>query len=336
MKLKVAINGFGRIGRLLYRAAIERGSNIDFVAINDLTDAKTLAHLLKYDSNYGELKADVQYRENKLIVNGRELEILSATDPPELPWGKLGVYMVVECTGRFTDRESASKHLGAGAKKVLISAPSKNPDATIIFGVNDEKYDPINHNVLSIGSCTTNCLVPTVKVVSDKFGVKRAIFTTAHAITNDQRILDFQHKDLRRARSAGQSIIPTTTGAATTVIEIIPELRNKITGLALRVPVQVVSILDLVAEVEQDVTAEVVNAAFKQEAAGRMAGILDCSDIPLVSVDYKGNAHSSTVDSLLTSVVDDRLVKVLAWYDNEWGFSNRMVDMIERVDRFAK
>ena len=331
--MRAAINGFGRIGRLLYRAALERGSDIDFIAVNDLTDAKTLSHLLKYDSNYGELKADLQVKDDKIFVDGKDLKVLSISEPADLPWASMGVDLVVECTGRYTDKESASSHLKAGAKKVLISAPATNPDATIIMGINESKYDPLRHNVVSLGSCTTNCLVPVVKVLNDRFGILRAMMTTIHAITNDQRILDFQHKDLRRARSAGLSIIPTSTGAAKTVVEIFPELKGKITGLALRVPVQVVSITDLVTEVKKDVTVEEVNGAFIEAAKGKMKGILSYSNLPLVSIDYKGNTSSAIVDGLSTLVVDNRLVKVLAWYDNEWGFSNRMVEMIELIGR---
>ena len=332
----MAINGFGRIGRLLYRAAVERCSQIDIVAVNDMTDAKTLAHLLKYDSNYGELKAEVKVKDQNLLVNGKELKVLSVPDPASLPWMELGVDLVVESTGKFTDREEASKHLKVGAKKVLISAPATNPDVTIIYGINQGKYNPLKHNIISLGSCTTNSLVPVVKVANDSFGIVRGLFTTIHAITNDQRIMDFQHKDLRRARSACASMIPTTTGAAKTVVEVFPELKGKMTGIALRVPVQVVSITDLVVELKKDVTIEAVNNAFKKAAENELKGVLAYCDLPLVSVDYKGNSNSAIVDGLLTTVADNRMVKIMTWYDNEWGFSNRMVDLIEYMARFVK
>jgi glyceraldehyde 3-phosphate dehydrogenase len=334
--LKVAINGFGRIGRLVYRAAVERGSKIDFVTINGTTSAKTLAHLLKYDSNYGEFKADVQVRDQNIVVDGKELKVLSVADPAVLPWANQGIDLVVESTGKFTDREGASKHLKAGAKKVLISAPAANPDATIIYGVNQTKYDPLKHNLVSLGSCTTNSLVPVVKVLNDNFGLVRGLLTTTHAITSDQRIMDGSHRDLRRARSASSSIIPTTTGAAKTAVDVFPELKGRLTGLALRVPVQVVSITDLVVDVKRDVAVEDVNEAFRKASENELKGVLAYTELPLVSVDYKGNPNSGIVDGPLTTVVDKRMVKVMTWYDNEWGFSNRMIDMMELMAKYIK
>jgi glyceraldehyde 3-phosphate dehydrogenase len=335
MTIKVAINGFGRIGRLLYRAAIERKAKIDFVAINDVADAKTLAHLLKYDSVHGRFNADVQVKDNSLIVNGKELKVLSQKDPAQLPWKDLGVYLAVESTGLFTDRANASKHLQAGAKKVLISAPAENPDITIVLGVNHDKYDPKNHNILSNASCTTNCVVPCVKVLHENFGVKAGLMTTAHAYTNDQRIQDLVHRDLRRARAGAINIIPTTTGAARASALVFPELKGKIDGIALRVPVPNVSIVDLTAVLEKNVTREEVNAAFKKAAEGPLKGIMDYTEEPIVSTDINHSSYSAVVDGLSTMVVAGNLVKVLAWYDNEWGFSCRMVELIELIGKKA-
>jgi glyceraldehyde 3-phosphate dehydrogenase len=333
MAIKAAINGFGRIGRLLYRAAIEQKAKIDFVAVNDITDAKTLAHLLKYDSVHGRFNADVQVKGNSLSVNGKELKVLSQKDPAQLPWKDLGVYLAVESTGLFTDREGASKHLTAGAKKVLISAPAKNPDATIVLGVNEGMYDHKKHNLISNASCTTNCVAPLTKVLHDNFGVERALMMTAHAYTNDQRVTDLVHKDLRRARAAALNIIPTTTGAAYAVGLVIPELAGKIDGIALRVPVPDVSILDLTAVLKKDVTKESVNIAFKKAAEGPLKGILEYTEDPIVSTDVLHSTYSGVFDALSTMVIDKNFVKILAWYDNEWGFSCRMVEQIEMVGK---
>jgi glyceraldehyde 3-phosphate dehydrogenase len=335
MAIRVAINGFGRIGRLLYRAAIERNANIDFVAINDVTDAKTLAHLLRYDSVHGRFNADVQVKDNSLIVNGKELKVLMQKDPALLPWKDLDVYLAVESTGLFTKREDASKHLQAGAKKVLISAPAENPDITIVLGVNHDKYDHKNHNILSNASCTTNCVVPCVKVLHENFGVKAGLMTTAHAYTNDQRIMDLVHRDLRRARAGAVNIIPTTTGAARASALVFPELKGKIDGIALRVPVPNVSIVDLTAVLEKNVTKEEVNAAFKKAAEGPLKGIMEYTEEPIVSTDVNHTSYSAVVDGLSTMVVAGNLAKVLAWYDNEWGFSCRMVELIELIGKKA-
>jgi len=333
MAIKVAINGFGRIGRLLYRAAIEQKARIDFVAVNDITDAKTLAHLLKYDSVHGRFNADVQVKGNNLSINGKELKVLSQKDPAQLPWKDLGVYLAVESTGLFTDREGASKHLTAGAKKVLISAPAKNPDATIVLGVNDNTYDHKKHNLISNASCTTNCVAPVTKVLHDNFGVERALMMTAHAYTNDQRVTDLVHKDLRRARAAAVNIIPTTTGAAYAVGLVMPELAGKIDGISLRVPVPDVSVVDLTAVLKKTVTKETVNAAFKKAAEGPMKGILEYTEDPIVSTDVLHSTQSAVFDALSTMVVDNNFIKVLAWYDNEWGFSCRMVEQIEMIGK---
>ena len=335
MAIRVAINGFGRIGRLLYRAAIERNANIDFVAINDIADAKTLAHLLKYDSVHGKFNADVQVKDNNLIVNGKELKVLMQKDPAQLPWKDLDVYLAVESTGLFTKREDAAKHLQAGAKKVLISAPAENPDITIVLGVNHDKYDHANHNILSNASCTTNCVVPCVKVLHENFGVKSGLMTTAHAYTNDQRIMDLVHRDLRRARAGAINIIPTTTGAARASALVFPELKGKIDGIALRVPVPNVSIVDLTAVLEKETTKEEVNAAFKKAAEGPLCGIMAYTEEPIVSTDVNHTSYSAVVDGLSTMVVAGNLVKVLAWYDNEWGFSCRMVELIEMIGEKA-
>ena len=334
MAVKVAINGFGRIGRLLYRAALETDADIDFVAVNDLTDAKTLAHLLKYDSVHGRLPFAVEARGDTIIVDGKELKVLSEPDPAKLPWKELDVYLAVESTGRFTDREGASKHLQAGAKKVLISAPAKNPDITIVLGVNDDKYDHKNHNVLSLASCTTNCVAPVAKVLNDRFGIKAGLMTTAHAVTNDQRLLDMQHRDLRRARSAPYNIVPTTTGAAVAATLTLPELEGRMNGLALRVPVPNVSVVDFVATLQREVTAEEVNSAFKEAAEKELKDILAYTEEPVVSSDFMHNPYSAIVDGLFTMVIGS-LVKVLAWYDNEWGYPVKMVRMIEKICKMA-
>jgi glyceraldehyde 3-phosphate dehydrogenase len=335
MVMKVAINGFGRIGRLLYRAAIERKAKIDFVAVNDITDAKTLAHLLRYDSVHGRFNADVQVRGNDLLVNGNELKVLSQKDPAQLPWKDLGIYLAVESTGLFTDREGASKHLTAGAKKVLISAPAKNPDATIVIGVNENTYDHDKHNLISNASCTTNCVAPVAKILHENFGIKRALMTTAHAYTNDQRVTDLVHKDLRRARAAALNIIPTTTGAATAVGLVMPELAGKIDGIALRVPTPDVSIVDLTADLNKQTTKEEINATFKTAADGPLKGILEYTDEPIVSTDVLHSTYSAVFDAQLTMVADKNFAKVFAWYDNEWGFSCRMVEQMELIGQKA-
>ena len=334
MAVNVAINGFGRIGRLLYRAALETDADVDFVAINDLADAKTLAHLLKYDTVHGRLPFTVEVRKDTIIVEGKELKVLAEPDPAKLPWKKLDVYLAVESTGRFTDREGASKHLHAGAKKVLISAPAKNPDITIVLGVNDDKYDHKNHHIISLASCTTNCVAPVAKVLNDRFGIKAGLMTTAHAVTNDQRLLDMQHRDLRRARSAAYNIVPTTTGAAVAATLTLPELEGRMNGLALRVPVPNVSIVDFVATLEKEVTAEEVNNAFKKAAEKELKDILAYTEEPVVSSDFIHNSYSAIVDGLSTMAIGN-LVKVLAWYDNEWGYSVKMVRMIEKICKIA-
>ncbi|EMT38512.1 glyceraldehyde-3-phosphate dehydrogenase (NAD+) [Thermoanaerobacter thermohydrosulfuricus] len=331
MGVKVAINGFGRIGRNVFRAAFKKNVDLEFVAINDLTDAKTLAHLLKYDSTFGKFEGEVSYTDDALIVNGKEIKIFKETDPAKLPWRELGVDIVIESTGRFTNKDDAIKHIHAGAKKVIISAPAKNEDITIVMGVNENMYDPANHHVISNASCTTNCLAPIAKVINDKFRIKKGMMTTVHSYTNDQRILDLPHSDLRRARSAAMSIIPTTTGAAKAIHLVIPELKGKMNGFAMRVPTPDVSVVDLVAEVEVPVTVEEVNAALKEASETYMKGILGYSEEPLVSMDYKGDDRSSIVDAPLTMVIEGTLVKVVSWYDNEWGYSNRVVDLAKYI-----
>jgi len=331
MAIRVAINGFGRIGRNILRAAKQSGADLDFVAINDLTDNETLAHLLAYDSVHGRYPGQVGTTPNGISVDGAEIRVTSERDPANLPWKDLEVDIVFEATGRFTQRDDAAKHLQAGAKKVIITAPAKGEDITVVLGVNHEKYDPAKHNVISNASCTTNCLAPVVKVLLDNFGFRRGIMSTVHAYTNDQNILDLPHKDLRRARAAAVSIIPTTTGAAKATSLVIPEVKGKIDGIAMRVPTPDVSIVDLTAELEKSVTVDELNETFRREAAGRLKGILDVSDKPLVSVDYVGNPASSIVDLLSTFVIEDRLVKVLSWYDNEWGYSSRCVDLAQYI-----
>jgi glyceraldehyde 3-phosphate dehydrogenase len=327
MAIKVGINGFGRIGRNVFRAAFGR-NDIEIVAVNDLTDAKTLAMLLKYDSVHGIFEADVVAEGNSLFVNGKEVKVLAEKEPAKLPWGELGVDIVVESTGRFTDANKAVAHIeGGGAKKVIISAPATNEDITIVMGVNEDKYDAASHRVISNASCTTNCLAPFAKVLHEKLGIKHGLMTTVHAYTNDQSILDLPHKDLRRARAAATSIIPTTTGAAKAVALVLPELKGKLNGFAMRVPTPNVSVVDLNVEVEKATTAEEVNAMLREAAEGPLKGILGYSDLPLVSIDYNGNANSSTIDALSTMVIDGTMVKVVSWYDNEWGYSNRVVDL---------
>jgi len=329
---KIGINGFGRIGRCFFRAAMNAG--LEIVAANDVMDAKTAAHLLKYDSVFGKLQRTVNARADGLEVDGKEVKILSFRDPAEIPWSNYGVNIVVESTGLFTNREAAAKHMKGGAKKVLVSAPAKNPDITIVPGVNLDKYDPKRHDVVSLASCTTNCVTPVVKVLNDSCTIKHGFMTTAHAYTNDQRILDLPHSDLRRARAAALSIIPTSTGAAVATTEVIPELKGKVHGVALRVPVPDGSIVDFVAEVERDVNVDFVNKAFYAAANGPMKHVLEYSEEPLVSRDIVGNPHSAVFDSPLTMVLDNRLVKVFAWYDNEWGYSNRLVDMVQAMSKY--
>lgn len=330
MTVKIGINGFGRIGRLVFRAAFNN-PNIEVVGINDLTDAETMAHLLKYDSVHGIFDADVKAVDGAITVNGKEIKVSKITDPAQLPWKELGVQVAVESTGRFTKRADAAKHLDAGAKKVIISAPAKEEDITIVLGVNEDKYDPANHHVISNASCTTNCLAPFAKVVNDKFGIIKGLMTTVHAYTNDQNILDLPHKDLRRARAAGMSIIPTTTGAAKAVALVLPELKGKLNGFAMRVPTPNVSVVDLVVELQKSTTAEEINAALKAAADNEMRGILQYCDEPLVSKDFNGNSHSSIVDAPSTMVIEGNLAKIVSWYDNEWGYSNRVVDLVDYI-----
>ncbi len=332
MSIRVAVNGFGRIGRLVVRAALESGrDDLEFVAVNDLTDNATLAHLFKYDSVHRAFPGRVETVEGGLRIDGRELRVCSERDPAELPWRELDIDIVIESTGRFTSRDAAAAHLRAGARKVLISAPGKNEDVTVVLGVNESSYDPDAHDVISNASCTTNCLAPVAKAILDRLGFVRGLMTTTHAYTNDQTTLDAPHKDLRRARAAAVSMIPTTTGAARATGLVLPELRGKVDGMAIRVPTPNVSLVDLTAEVERDTTVEEVNQIFREMALGPMKGILDVSDEPLVSSDYIGNAHSAVVDLASTAVIDGRLVKVLAWYDNEWGYSQRIVDMTRYI-----
>jgi glyceraldehyde 3-phosphate dehydrogenase len=332
MAVRVAINGFGRIGRNVLRSAKQAGRrDIDFVAVNDLTDNETLAHLLRYDSVHGRYPGTVEVTDHGLLVDGDEVRVLSERDPAALPWSDLGVDIVVESTGLFTKREAAAKHLEAGARKVIISAPAKNEDVTIVLGVNQDSYDPDKHDVISNASCTTNCLAPVVKVVLDRFGFRHGLMTTIHSYTNDQNILDLPHKDLRRARAAAMSMIPTTTGAAKATGLVLPEVQGRIDGMAIRVPTPDVSLVDLVAVVERETTEDEVNAAFREAAEGAMNGVLGVSEEPLVSIDYTSNALSSIVDALSTSVMDGRMVKVLSWYDNEWGYSSRVVDLVSFV-----
>ena len=330
MSLKVAINGFGRIGRQIFRENLEK-DYFDIVAVNDLCDPETLAHLLKYDSNYGTLKNEVETEGQNLIVDGKKYKVLSEKDPANLPWKELEVDIVLECTGFFRDREGAAKHIEAGAKKVIISAPGKDIDVTLVLGVNEDKYNSAEHNIISNGSCTTNCLAPVVKVLNDNFGVEKGLMTTIHAYTTDQKILDLPHKDLRRARAAALSMIPTSTGAAKALSLVIPEMEGKLNGLAIRVPTPTVSLVDLTCTLGKETTAEEINAKFKEASEGAMKGILDYSEKELVSIDYKQSPFSAIVDAKSTEVIGDNLVKVLAWYDNEWGYSCRMVDLAKML-----
>jgi glyceraldehyde 3-phosphate dehydrogenase len=327
MAVKVGINGFGRIGRNIMRAALGDRS-LDFVAVNDITNAHTLAHLLKYDSVLGNLHARIESKDDSISVDGDQFKVLSQRDPAQLPWKDLGVDVVFESTGLFTNRDAACKHVAAGAKKVIITAPAKGPDITVVLGVNDDKYDPAKHQIISNASCTTNCLAPLAKVIHQTFGIKKGWMTTIHSYTNDQQLLDLPHKDLRRARAAALSMIPTSTGAAVAVGEVLPELKGRLDGFAMRVPTPNVSVVDLNAVVDKRTTAAEVNAALKSAAQGPLKGILDVSDEELVSIDFKGNAHSSIVDAPYTKVMDNDFVKVLSWYDNEWGYSQRCVDLL--------
>jgi glyceraldehyde 3-phosphate dehydrogenase len=330
MAVKVGINGFGRIGRNIMRAALG-SKDIDFVAVNDLTNAATLAHLLKYDSVLGNLTADVEAAGDGITVNGDAFKVLSIKDPAQLPWKDLGVDVVFEATGIFATREGGQKHLAAGAKKVIITAPAKGPDFTVVLGVNDDQYDAKSHHIISNASCTTNCLAPLAKVIHESFGIRKGWMTTVHSYTNDQNLLDLPHKDLRRARAAALSIIPTTTGAASAVGEVLPELKGRLDGFAMRVPTPNVSIVDLNAILEKKATGEEVNAALRAAAAGPMKGLLAVSDLELVSIDFRGNPHSSIVDAPYTKVMDGDFLKVLSWYDNEWGYSNRCVDLLRQL-----
>ena len=330
MAVKVGINGFGRIGRNFYRAAYKDPS-LQIVAVNDITDAKTLAHLLKYDSVHGRFEASVEAKENAIVVNGKEVQVLACKDAADLPWGKLGVEIVIECTGRYTDRDGAGKHIAAGAKRVIISAPAKGEDATFVMGVNEKTFDPAKHFILSNASCTTNCLAPVAKVLLDTFGIERGLMTTIHSYTNDQKILDLPHKDLRRARAAGVSMIPTTTGAAKAVSLVIPELKGRLDGMAIRVPTPNVSVVDLTVELSKSATAEEINAAMKKASEGPMKGYLEYVDEPLVSIDFNHDPASSSFDALSTKVIGGKMVKVLSWYDNEWGYSCRLVDLAKYV-----
>jgi glyceraldehyde 3-phosphate dehydrogenase len=331
VKTRIGINGFGRIGRNVFRAALKR-NDIEVVAVNDLTDATTLAMLLEYDSVHGHLDADIRAEQGAIIVNGHRVQVLAERDPANLPWAKLGVDIVVESTGRFTDKEKAVAHItSGGAKKVIISAPAKNEDITIVMGVNESAYNPDQHYVISNASCTTNCLAPVAKVLDEKFGIVRGLMTTVHSYTNDQQILDLPHKDMRRARAAGLSIIPTSTGAARAVGLVLPHLQGKLNGMAMRVPTPNVSVVDLTAELKNTVTVEQVNETLAQAASSSLKGILDYTEKPLVSKDFNGNPHSSIVDGLSTMVMEGNMVKVIAWYDNEWGYSNRVVDLVAYV-----
>lgn len=332
MAVKVGINGFGRIGRNAFKVLMDKyADKMDVVAINDLTNPKTLAHLLKYDSCFGKFNGTVEAKEGAIVVNGKEIKITAERDPANLPWAALGAEVVIESTGLFTKRDAAAKHIAAGAKKVVISAPATDEDITIVMGVNEDQYDPSKHNIISNASCTTNCLAPFAKVVDEAFGIEKGLMTTIHSYTNDQRILDLPHSDLRRARAGALSMIPTSTGAAKAVALVLPQLKGKFNGFSLRVPTPTVSIVDMVIETKKPVTKESVNAAFKAASEGPMDGVLGYSDEPLVSIDYKGDPRSSIIDSLSTMVMGDNMVKVVSWYDNEWGYSNRIVDLVSFI-----
>ncbi len=333
MTTKVAINGFGRIGRNVFRAALESNADVEFVAVNDITDSKTLAHLLKYDSIYGILEGDVDFDENSISLDGKKVRVFAERDPGSIPWGDLGAQIVVESTGLFADREKAAAHLGDSVQKVIISAPAKSPDLTVCLGVNDDQYDPAQHSVISNASCTTNCLAPIAKVLHETFGIQEGLMTTIHSYTNDQKILDLPHKDLRRARAAALSMIPTTTGAAVAVTLVLPELKGRLDGLAIRVPTATVSLVDLTATLEKKTSDEDVKNALREAAQGELKGILYYSEEPLVSVDFSGNSHSAIVDGPFVKALSGNLVKVLAWYDNEWGYSNRVVELADLLGK---
>ncbi|MFB3883720.1 MAG: type I glyceraldehyde-3-phosphate dehydrogenase [Thermodesulfobacteriota bacterium] len=326
MTVRVGINGFGRIGRHVLRAGMKK-KGLEFVGVNDLTDAQTLAHLLKYDSVHGKFEARVEAKKDAIVIDGKEIKAFAVRNPGQLPWKDLKVDVVLESTGRFTDREGGAKHIAAGAKKVVVSAPAKDPDISLVLGVNEKEYNPSKHHILSMGSCTTNCLAPVAKILVDEFGVERGLMTTIHAFTNDQVILDFPHKDLRRARAAGMSMIPTTTGAATALALVIPALKGKMDGMAIRVPTPNVSVVDLVVELKKETTAEELNRVFKSYAQGKLKGILSFCEEPLVSIDFNGDPHSSIVDGPSTKVIGGKMAKIISWYDNEWGFSNRMAEL---------
>jgi glyceraldehyde 3-phosphate dehydrogenase len=332
MSIRVGVNGFGRIGRVFFRTALG-DSEIEIVGVNDLADAKTLGHLLKHDSVHGGLPAEVTAKDGAIFVDGREIRVTALKDPASLPWKELGVEVVIESTGVFRDTATASKHLQAGAKKVIITAPAKDPDVTVVLGVNEQAYDAKRHRIISNASCTTNCLATTVKVLDEGFGIKRGFATTVHAYTNDQPVHDFPHKDLRRARAAAVSMIPTTTGAATAVGLVLPKLKGKLDGISIRVPTANVSVVDLVAELEKSASVQAVNDAFREAAAGRLRGVLDACEEELVSVDFNGNPHSSIVDLPSTAVIDSTFIKVLAWYDNEWGYSTRLRDLVRFIGK---
>ncbi len=330
MGIRIGINGFGRIGRNVLRASLD-DPELEFVALNDLTDAKTLAYLLKYDSVHGTLPVTVEAKDDQIVVDGKALTILAKKDPKELPWKELGVDLVIESTGRFTDREGASRHLSAGAKRVIISAPGKDVDFTVVLGVNHEAYDPRAHQIISNASCTTNCLAPVAKVLLENFGIRHGVMTTIHSYTNDQQLLDLPHKDLRRARAAAISMVPTSTGAAKALHLVLPQLKGKMDGMAIRVPTPNVSLVDLSVETERDCDVASVNAAYRRAAAGPLKGILKYSEAPIVSVDQNGDPHSATLDAPLTTVIERRMVKVIAWYDNEWGYSCRVRDLVKLI-----
>ncbi len=330
MGIRIGINGFGRIGRNVLRASLD-DPELEFVALNDLTDAKTLAYLLKYDSVHGTLPVSVEAKDDQIVVDGKALTILAKKDPKELPWKELGVDLVIESTGRFTDREGASRHLSAGAKRVIISAPGKDVDFTVVLGVNHEAYDPRAHQIISNASCTTNCLAPVAKVLLENFGIRHGVMTTIHSYTNDQQLLDLPHKDLRRARAAAISMVPTSTGAAKALHLVLPQLKGKMDGMAIRVPTPNVSLVDLSVETERDCDVASVNAAYRRAAEGPLKGILKYSEAPIVSVDQNGDPHSATLDAPLTTVIERRMVKVIAWYDNEWGYSCRVRDLVKLI-----
>lgn len=331
MKTKVGINGFGRIGRNAFKIAQDRELSYEIAAINDLTTPSTLAHLLKYDSCFGRFDGTVEATEDSIIVNGQKIRVFAEKDPENIPWAKLGVDIVMECTGHFTSREGAEKHIRAGAKKVVISAPASGEDITIVMGVNEESYEPSKHDIISNASCTTNCLAPFAKVMDENFGIKKGLMTTVHSYTNDQRILDMPHKDLRRSRAASMSMIPTTTGAARAVSRVLPQLSGKLNGLALRVPTPAVSVVDIVLELDKKTNVQEVNETLKRASEHELKGILGYCEEALVSIDFKQDDHSSIIDSKATMMMDDDMVKILAWYDNEWGYSNRVVDLIEYI-----